>query len=127
MELEAITRQHDLDLIYLLAPTSDEERIALVTARSEGFVYLVSLTGVTGSEAGLPEELEDFVRRVRRSTMKPLCVGFGIAAPSQARRAAAVADGVIVGSKILRLIEEDPSLGAATAFVRELRRALDER
>lgn len=123
-ELEALSRRHGLDLIYLLAPTSDERRMGIVTKRSRGFVYLVSLTGVTGSGAELPPELEQFVNRVRRRTNKPLCVGFGIATPEQAERVARVADGIIVGSRIIKLIEEDPSLDRMKAFVRSLRRVL---
>ncbi|MFO8101461.1 MAG: tryptophan synthase subunit alpha [Dehalococcoidia bacterium] len=124
VELEQAARANMIDLIDLLAPTSDDERIDIVAARSTGFIYLVSLTGVTGSGTELPPELEDFVTRVRRKTPKPLCVGFGITSPEQARRVAAVADGIIVGSKIIRLIEEDPSLEKMKALIRELRKAL---
>jgi len=123
-ELETTARDHGIDLIYLLAPTSDDERIDIVAERSSGFIYLVSFTGVTGSGADLPLELEDFVTRVRRRTDKPLCVGFGITSPEQARRVAEVADGIIVGSRIIRLIEEDPSLGEMKKLIRDLRGAL---
>ena len=122
-ELEKSSRRYGLDLVYLLAPTSDEERIRMVSKRSRGFIYLVSITGVTGSGAGLPPELEEFVNRVRRRTSKPLCVGFGIATPAQARRVAQVADGIIVGSRIIKLIEEDPTLARMKSFVKDLRRA----
>ncbi len=84
-ELEAISLKHGLDLIYLLAPTSTDERIAMVAARSRGFIYLVSMTGVTGSRDKLPEELESFVSRVRQRTQQPLCVGFGISNAEQAQ------------------------------------------
>jgi tryptophan synthase alpha chain len=124
-ELEPITRQHNLDLVYLLAPTSTDDRIAAVAARSRGFIYLVSLTGVTGARESLPPDLEDFVVRVRRRADQPLCVGFGIATPEQASRVGAIADGVIVGSRIVQLIEEDSSLAALGSFVAGLRRALD--
>ena len=107
VELEAMTRKHDLDLIYLLAPTSTEERIAAVAARSRGFIYLVSLTGVTGARDTLPLELESFVKRVRQKAKQPLCVGFGVSTAEQAKRVAAIADGVIVGSRLIQLIEED--------------------
>lgn len=123
-ELERRAGEHGIDLIYLLAPTSDDRRIKLVAERSRGFIYLVSLTGVTGSGAELPPELEDFVNRVRHQTSKPLCVGFGIANPEQARRVAQVADGIIVGSRIIKLIEEDPSLDEVKRFVRDLRQAI---
>ena len=108
-------------MVYLLAPTSTEERIELVTRRSQGFIYLVSLTGVTGPREVLPPELEEFVLRVRSKTTKPLCVGFGISTPQQARRVAQIADGVIVGSRFIQLIEEDPSLNRLRAVVRALK------
>jgi len=124
-DLEAATREHDLDLIYLLAPTSTDERVVAVAERSRGFIYLVSLTGVTGARPDLPEELEGFVRRVAQKTEKPLCVGFGIATPEHARRVASIADGVIVGSRLIQLIDEDPTLASLRSFVTGLRRAID--
>ena len=123
-ELEAITRKLNLDLIYLLAPTSTEERIAIVAKKSQGFIYLVSLTGVTGARQTLPPELEDFVKRVRQRTHQPLCVGFGVSTPEQAKRVARVADGVIVGSRLIQLIEEDATLSSLKAFTSSLREAL---
>lgn len=123
-ELEKSTKRHGLDLIYLLAPTSTEERIRLITNRSSGFIYLVSLTGVTGARDELPQELESFVARVREWTEKPLCVGFGVSTPEQARRVARVADGVIVGSRIIQLLDEDTSLANACSLVKRLREAL---
>jgi len=85
-ELEQSTERHGLDLIYLLSPASTEERIELVASRSRGFIYLVSLTGVTGSRDTLPEELEDFVARVRERTEKPLCVGLLSSKPEELPR-----------------------------------------
>ena len=123
-ELEQSTRSHGLDLVYLLSPASTEERIKLVTGRSSGFIYLVSLTGVTGARDRLPQELESFVGSVRKRTEKPLCVGFGVSTPEQAKRVAKVADGVIVGSRIVQLLNEDKSLRNACSFVKRLREAL---
>ena len=123
-ELEQSTKKHGLDIIYLLSPASTEERISLVTSRSSGFIYLVSLTGVTGARAKLPQELEGFVARVRERTEKPLCVGFGVSTPEQARRIANVADGVIVGSRIIQLLDEDKSLKNVRFFTKSLREAL---
>lgn len=123
-ELEAITRKLKLDLIYLLAPTSTEERISMVAKRSQGFIYLVSLAGVTGVRQTLPPELEDFVQRVRQKANQPLCVGFGISAAEQAKRVARVADGIIVGSRLIQLIEEDATLSSLRAFISSLRKAL---
>jgi len=124
-ELEASARKLKLDLIYLLAPTSTEERIGMVARRSQGFIYLVSLTGVTGARQTLPSELEGFVKRVRQKANQPLCVGFGISTPEQARRVATVADGVIVGSRLIQLIEQDATLSSLKAFTLSLREALD--
>ncbi len=123
-ELEKSTKRHGLDLVYLLSPASTEERIRLVTGRSTGFIYLVSLTGVTGARDRLPVGLESFVASVRNRTEKALCVGFGVSTPEQARRVAKVADGVIVGSRIIQLLHKDKSLRNACSFVKSLREAL---
>jgi tryptophan synthase alpha chain len=125
-ELEAVAEKNKLDLIYLLAPTSNDERIRLVAAHSQGFIYLVSVTGVTGARDTLPENLGEFIGRVRKRTDKPLCVGFGISTAEQAQQLAEIADGVIVGSRIIQLIEADSSLKELTDFAGQLRRALDK-
>ena len=124
-ELEKITGKDGIDLIYLLAPTSPDERLKLVAERSRGFIYLVSVTGITGARDRLPADLEAFVARVRKVSTKPLCVGFGIATPEQAKRVARIADGVIVGSRIVQLMEADESMVKVADFAAELRRALD--
>jgi len=126
LELEAITQRQGLDLIYLLAPTSTDERVRLVAERSRGFIYLVSVTGVTGARGRLPANLDAFVARVRKVTTRPLCVGFGISTPQQAREVACIADGVIVGSKIIQLMEADDNFTSAGNFIKGLRQALDE-
>ncbi len=125
-ELEASTQKQELDLIYLLAPTSTETRIRLVTQRSRGFIYLVSVTGVTGARDRLPADLEAFVSRVRKVATQPLCVGFGISTPEQAIRVARIADGVIVGSRIIQLMEAGDSLLSVGNFIKGLRHVLDE-
>lgn len=116
---------HGLDVIFLLAPTSDAARVQRVTAQSSGFVYLVSLVGVTGARESLPPDLADFVARVRAVTDKPLAVGFGIATPEQAAQVARIADGIIVGSALVKAIgaAERPAV-AARAFVAALRAAI---
>jgi tryptophan synthase alpha chain len=124
-ELETITRRHGLDMIYMLAPTSTEARIREAGKRSRGFIYLVSLTGVTGAREVLSTGLEDFIKRVREKAKQPLCVGFGISSAEQAGRVAASADGVIVGSRLIELIEANASLKSLKAFATGLRRALD--
>jgi tryptophan synthase alpha chain len=125
-ELEAITRKYDLDLIYLLAPTSTQERIRIVAEKSRGFIYLVSVTGVTGARRKLSENLDAFVARVRKLTSQPLCVGFGISTPEQARQVAEIADGVIVGSRIIQLMEVEDDFLPVSNFLKGLRVALDE-
>ena len=122
--LEEACRRNGLALAYLLAPTSPPARIHLVTERSEGFVYLVSVTGITGPRERLPAGLVQFVQRVRAVTDKPLAVGFGIATPEQAGRVAALADGVIVGSALVRLSGEEKGPEKVAAFVAELRQAV---
>ncbi|MBI2836159.1 MAG: tryptophan synthase subunit alpha [Chloroflexi bacterium] len=125
-KLQQSTEHCDLDLIYLLAPTSTENRIRLVAQNSRGFIYLVSVTGVTGARTSLPADLTDFVARVRKVARQPLCVGFGISTPAQAREIAHIADGIIVGSRIIQLMEEDDTLASVGGFVKGLRQALDE-
>ena len=124
-ELETITGEYNLDLIYFLAPTSTEERIKAVAEKSRGFIYMVSLTGVTGARDTLSPELESLVRRVRQKAKQPLCVGFGVSTPEHVRQVATIADGVIVGSRIIQLIEEDSSLTSLKPFISSLRVALD--
>ena len=124
-DLEAAAKKRDMGLIYLLAPTATDERVRLAADHSTGFLYLVSLAGVTGARTTLPEGLEDFVDRVRAAAKQPLCVGFGVSSAEQAARVASIADGVIVGSRILQLAEEDPTLKRVAAFVHDLRVAVD--
>ncbi len=92
-------------LIDLVAPTSDDGRVERITASAAGFVYLVSLTGVTGVRSAVSEGLGGFVRRVRERTDLPLYVGFGVSTPEQAVAATEHADGVIVGSALVRMIQ----------------------
>jgi tryptophan synthase alpha chain len=125
-EIEAMAQQHGLDLIYLLAPTSTEARIKLVARRGGGFIYLVSVTGVTGARDKLPQNLAAFVARVKKIACQPLCVGFGISTPEQAREVAHIADGVIVGSRLIQLMETNQSMAMVAGFIRELRHALDQ-
>ena len=102
-----------LDLVHLVAPTSTPPRVRLIARRSRGFIYVVSLTGVTGERRELPRDLEAQITALRRVTTKPVCVGFGIGHPDQVAAVGRLADGVIVGSAIVRLIEEragSPSL-----------------
>jgi tryptophan synthase alpha chain len=124
-EVETSSGNHGIDLIYLLAPTSNEERIKLAAGKSRGFVYLVSLTGVTGAREILPADLKSFITKVRKVTEKPLCVGFGISTPDQAGQVAEMADGVIIGSRIVQYMEADGSYSGLAGFIRDLRQSLD--
>jgi tryptophan synthase alpha chain len=125
-ELQQATVKHGLDLIYLLAPTSTDERTRLVAEKSSGFIYLVSVTGVTGARTELPKELSSFVTKVRNITDKPICVGFGISTPEQAKQVAQISDGVIIGSRIIQLLETGYFPNSLKIFATELRSALDD-
>ncbi len=97
----------NLDTIFLLAPTSSMERIRSVSRTSRGFLYYVSVTGVTGARGKLPEEMEAGIRQIKKCSQKPVAVGFGISTPEQVKEVSRIADGVIVGSAIVKMIEEN--------------------
>lgn len=124
-ELETISHKQGLDLIYLLAPTSTEKRIEMVARKSRGFIYLVSVTGTTGARESLTTDLGELVAGIKKKTSKPICVGFGISTPQQAEQVAGVADGVIVGSQIIKLMQTEDNFKSVCGFVKELRQALD--
>ena len=113
----------ELQRIQLVAPTSTEERIRLAAARSDGWLYLVTLTGTTGARDELSPALAGLVERTRAATKLPLYAGFGISTPEQARAAAKLADGVVVGTRALEAAEHGP--GAFKDYVSSLRAALD--
>jgi tryptophan synthase alpha chain len=123
--LEARIRASSLDLIRLIAPTTSPARLAEAVAGAEGFLYLVARLGVTGASRSLSQDLADQVARVRAVTPLPIAVGFGISTPAQAAEVAGVADGVVVGSALVDLLERE-GVGAATRFLGQLRAALDE-
>jgi tryptophan synthase alpha chain len=100
-------RKLGVDTIFLAAPTSPPERIRLVSKLSRGFIYYVSITGVTGVRGKLPEELKSAVRRIKEGSKKPVAVGFGISTPDQAKEVSRFADGVIVGSAVVKIVEEE--------------------
>jgi tryptophan synthase alpha chain len=125
-EIGVFAGKSGVDLIYLLAPTSNEERIKLVAGKSRGFIYLVSIAGVTGARNELPPDLGKFISKVKLLAKQPVCVGFGISTPEQAAQVAETADGVIIGSKLIQLMETDDAAFTATqSFVKETRKALD--
>lgn len=113
----------EIDTVFLVAPTSTPERLAKVAAASRGFVYCVSTTGVTGERTEIPVELSALVARVKASTSLPVAVGFGVSTPQQAGSIAAIADGVVVGSAIVRR-QNDPD--ELRSFVSELAAAVHD-
>ena len=115
----------ELPRVQLVAPTSTTERIELAAARTDGWLYLVSLTGTTGARAGVSSQLEGLVERARAVTDVPLLAGFGIATPEQAAAAASLADGVVVGSRAVQVADEAGPDGLRD-YVASLRAALDE-
>jgi tryptophan synthase alpha chain len=122
-ELREACDSAGIALVPLVAPTTPPERIAEIGADARGFVYTVSLTGTTGERAELPPELERTVERVRESTDVPVAVGFGISTGDHARRVAEIADGVIVGSRVVRAAGEGGP-PAVRELVSDLARAL---
>jgi tryptophan synthase alpha chain len=113
----------ELRRIQLVAPTSTDDRLALAAAETEGWLYLVTLTGTTGARSDLSPALAGLVERARRVTDLPLYAGFGISTPEHARAAAALADGIVVGSRAVEVAEEGPV--ALEAYVRSLRKSID--
>ncbi len=124
--LVTLSKKAGLDTIFLIAPTSTDERIRLVSKLSQGFVYYVSLTGVTGARSGVQESVAQSLRKIKAVTDKPVAVGFGISTPDQAAQVAHWgADAVIVGSALVKVIEENigsPDLiMKASGFVHSLK------
>lgn len=115
----------ELPLIRMLAPTTPDDRMEAIARSARGFIYLVSVTGTTGVRQSVTAGLCDLIDRVRTHTMVPVCVGFGIGTPEQARDIAAFADGVIVGSACVRAVgaSSDPT-GMAAEFARSFQEAL---
>jgi len=118
-----------LNVIFLLAPTSTPERISLVSKVSRGFIYYVSLTGITGAEGAVVEQIKNKLSQIKQVSDKPVAVGFGISTPQQAARIAPLASGVIVGSAIIRVMEkhlQEPALMVQEVgkFVHQLKQAI---
>ena len=123
-EREAWFARGPLDFIRLVAPTTPADRMGAIAATGSGFVYLISRLGVTGERSDLPPELPQTAARLRAVTSLPLCIGFGISRPEQARAVAKLADGVVVGSAIVRTADE--SVDAALRLAASLRSAIDD-
>lgn len=114
-----------VETVLLAAPTTSDERLAAICARSRGFVYGIALLGITGERTELAVEAGEMGRRLKAATDRPVLLGLGISTPAQAREAASHADGVIVGSALVRRLLEGGGPEGAAAFVRELREGLD--
>ncbi|MGH9737759.1 MAG: tryptophan synthase subunit alpha [Candidatus Acidiferrales bacterium] len=125
-DYRAVTRAHNLDTVFLAAPTSTDERLAKIAACSSGFLYLISRTGVTGTRNTLPEDLPALARRVRHFTKLPLAVGFGISQPEHVSVLGGIADAAVVGSAIVAEIEQSVSTKEAAANVARLVRSLKD-
>lgn len=127
-EYFAALRKAEVDPILLAAPTTSRDRLAMLAKETRGFLYFVSLTGVTGARQSVSNTLEEELAAVREVSDVPICVGFGVSTPEQAARVAAFADGVVVGSALVDRIARAPSaeaaVDAAARFVGELRAAL---
>lgn len=128
-EVERACRDSEIDLIYLLARTSPPPRRRQIMRKSRGFVYLVSVTGVTGAKTSFPPAVLNWIRRVKQESTLPVCVGFGISTPAQAHQVSQAADGVIVGSAIIDLIRrtDDPRRAVKRVgdFLRRMRKGIN--
>ncbi len=115
-ELERFTAEYDLSLIYFIAPTSSPQRISRIVMNAKGFLYMVSITGVTGARSHIRTDLPDFVAQLKTKTDVPIAVGFGISTPDQARTVGEFADGVIVGSALLDAVYSNSNKTKAAAY-----------
>ena len=122
--LRKLAADLEIGLNFLVAPTSTEERIRAAAEASTGFLYAVSLKGVTGVRSSLPPELPEFINRVKSISERPVAVGFGIATPDQAGMVAGLTDGVIIGSAIVKTVAESPTLDQVQSFIKEIREAI---
>ena len=124
-KLEQYFASGPLDFVRLVAPTTPTERMAHIVRHGSGFVYLISRLGVTGARDELPRDLPDTIARLRQATAGrlPICVGFGVSTPKQAASVARLADGVVVGSAVVKAA--DQSIDQAAALIREMRKAID--
>jgi tryptophan synthase alpha chain len=122
--IEAMILESEVDFIRLVAPTTDYDRIAKISTNGQGFLYYISRTGVTGARDLLREELAKEIVAVKRVSEIPVAVGFGISTPDQAAMVGKVADGVVVGSALVKILKEE-GMEAASRFMRSLREAID--
>lgn len=119
-EFYAAMEQAQIDAIFLAAPTTQDARLKMLATKTHGFLYYVSLTGVTGARSALATGIRERVEFARTQSQIPICVGFGVSTPAQAREIAAYADGVVVGSAIVQLVEGSASRDEAVRRVSQL-------
>lgn len=124
-EFQPICKKHGVDLISLIAPTS-KQRIAMIAREAEGFLYVVSSLGVTGTRSEITTDLSAIIKVIRENTDIPCAIGFGVSTPEQARAMSELADGVIVGSAIIKLIERDgkSAAGAVGEYIKSMKDAI---
>ncbi|MDO8736791.1 MAG: tryptophan synthase subunit alpha [Thermoleophilia bacterium] len=121
-----ICRKSGVDPILLVAPTSPDERIELIAKSASGFIYCVSVAGVTGARTSLSDQLPAFIARVRKRTDVPLAIGFGVSTPEHAAEVAKYADGVIIGSRLINLVGEAPDIDTAGRAIRTFLNEVNE-
>jgi len=124
-----ISRQYDLSIIFLAAPTSSAKRLRLIASKSTGFIYYVSLTGVTGARQSIPGDIRAHVQKIKRKCRKPVCVGFGVSTAQQVKMLSGYSDGVIVGSAIVKVLEKNlgnkaKAIKDAVSFVKSMIKGL---
>lgn len=124
-EFDEICRKYDIDLISLIAPTS-ENRVAIIAKEAKGFIYIVSSLGVTGVRSEIKTDIASLVKLVRENASVPCAVGFGISTPEQAAKMAGISDGAIVGSAIIKLVAQygKDAAGAVGEYVRKMKDAI---
>ena len=120
-EVMKLSRQHNLDTIFLLAPTSTDDRIKKVTKASTGFIYFVSITGITGAKLSMGSLMKKTLTAINNATKKPVAVGFGVSTAKEAASVASMADGVIIGSAIVKLIAQGKNI---KSFIKNIRKAI---
>ncbi len=127
-ETQQAANHAELELVYLLAPTSTQERIDLVSRLSNSFIYLVSVTGVTGVREKIDKNLRNIIAKIKKKTKKPVCVGFGISKPVHVNQLKKVCNGIVIGSAIIKIIEANLSrkeriIGQISNFVSKIKKA----
>jgi tryptophan synthase alpha chain len=120
-EFTRLAKRHKLDTIFLLAPTSTRDRINKVSHASTGFIYFVSITGITGSRLSISKSMKSTLHAIKETTRKPVAIGFGVSTPQEASTVSKLAEGVIIGSAIVKLIDKGKSI---KPFIRNIRKAI---